>query len=368
MVQPDQPKSTVKVKDEYGSVAQDRFGRYYRPVRGEIEIIVKDAKTGEVLKRQVEHNIIKIFAKEILSHRVAYSKVWDPNASSGAGAWVASGIDPDEELALKYFLLGASFDATGSSLDTADTRFYTFDTVTQTYSPIRLGTGAEYEGSLINAIPISEPNRALKKVERVFFEPTYQPAGTPLLQADVRAINNIVVFETTLRKDEYNGFGGSISNDFFTITEIAIAAGRELSDNLGACECTPRDIFLQGDNGVALDATASGTSTVTLNVDPSLIDLIKEGDQIKIVDASDSAGASNSLDQVTPFYLVLTKAVGSPVLTLDRTPQLSDGTPISGAIGVFRDGLKIFGHRILSVPIKKSSDIEIVLRYSLLYN
>ena len=184
----------------------------------------------------------------------------------------------------KYIVFGASFAADGSPLDTADTRFYNKDSVTGTYIPITLGTGAEYDGGLVNAIPISEPLRSLKKIERIYFETSYQPAGTPLLQADVRAVNNVIVFETTLRKSEYNGFGTSIS-DHFTISEVALVGAKEHSTSLGSCECDPRDVFLTGtsDNNDALLANAGGAATISIDSSESEIDMIKEGDQIKIV-------------------------------------------------------------------------------------
>jgi hypothetical protein len=50
--------------------------------------------------------------------------VEDPTAGTGSGAWVASGIDPLDELSAKYIVFGASFDADGNPLDTADTRVY----------------------------------------------------------------------------------------------------------------------------------------------------------------------------------------------------------------------------------------------------
>ena len=117
---------------------------------GEIEIIMLD-KQGRKVQHYRDHNIVKIFAKEILAHRMAHSKIWDPTANAGAGAWVASGIDPDEDFAAKYILFGASFDENGVPLDTTDDRYYTLDSVTGTYIPITLGVGAEYGGGLINA-------------------------------------------------------------------------------------------------------------------------------------------------------------------------------------------------------------------------
>lgn len=340
----------LKLRDKYD----------YRSYSGEIEIEIRDLR-GRVLRRIREHNIIKIFAKEILAHRLAYGKVWDPTAGTGSGDWVAHSIDL-EAFAAKYIVFGASFDENGNPLDTADTRFYTPDSITGGYVPITLGTGAEYDGGLINAIPISEPTRPIKRIERIYFEPTYQPAGTPLLQADVRAINNVVVFETTLRKDEYNGFGLT-AGDFFTLTEVALVGAAEVG-SVGACECDPRDIFLTGESdGSPQLATASGTATITLDAGVGNVNLISEGDQVKIVESATTAADDSTLSQLNPYYLVINKSVGGRDITLDRTPVTSAGAALTGDIGVFKDGFRIFSHRALSSPVKKSSDFEIVVRW-----
>lgn len=335
---------------------------------GEIELIFKSTKTGKVLKQVREHNLVKIFAKEILSHRLHHTKIWDPNAGTGGGAWVANSIDPDEDFAAKYILFGASFDDGGAPLDTADPRYYTQDIVTGAFIPITLGVGAEFDGGLINAVPIAEPERPLKKVERIFFESSYQPAGTPLLQDDVRAMNNIVVLETTLRKEEYNGFGLT-SSDFFTIAEVALAGGKEL-DSVGNCECAPKDIFLEGrTDGTSISVTANGTSTVTISpADAAFVDVISEGDQIKLVDANETAQDSSSLDLITPHFLVISKAVGGSDIVLDRDVVDSTGALITGTIGVFKDTLRIFSHRVLKVPFKKSTDFEVVVRWRIILN
>jgi hypothetical protein len=348
-----------------------KFTENYKEYRGEIEFIFKD-RLGNVVNRYVEPNIVKIFAKEILSHRMYHSKVWDPTANSGGGAWVQNPVDPLEDLSVKYILLGASFDENGTPLGADDPRYYTVDPVTQIAVPNRLHPGADYEGGLINAIPISEPERPLKRIERVDFEATYQPAGTPQLQDDVRAMNNIVLLETTLRTDEYNGFslgtgGTSGGGDAFTITEVALAAGREL-DAVGACNCDPKKLFLEGDDGTALAAIASGTDVISL--DPSVIDinLIKEGDQIKLVGAGGTADTDDTLSQVTPFYLVVAKSLGGRDIQLDRVPTDADQNPLVGPIGVFRDTLRLFSHRILSTPVRKTRDFEILIRWRIIYN
>ena len=339
------------------------------PVRGEIEFVVKD-RNGNILDVVTDNNIVKIFAKEILSHRVGFNQVWDPDAGS-AGDWVASDIDPNDDFAIKYILFGASFDVNGVPLDADDSRYYTQDSVTGIPVPIRLEPGAFYDGGLINAIPISEPDRPLKRVEALSFEPTYQPSGTPLLQEDVRAMNNIGVFETTITTEEYNGFGSS-AGDYFTITEVALAAGKTLG-SVGACEETPRELFLEGiensaGDDVPIPSTATGGDVVSIN-DVANSELIKEGDQIKIVSLSaDSAGAYGNLDQVNPFYLVLSKSSTGLELQLDRVPVDSAQTAITGDVGIFRDTLRIFSHRILTSPFKMTSDIEVLVRWRLIFS
>lgn len=335
--------------------------------RGEIEFIIKD-KHGRLIAKHVEHNIVKIFAKEILAHRMPFSKVWDPTAGTGSGAWVDSGIDPFEEFAPKYILLGASFDENHVALDANDSRYYTQDPVTGQFVPNLLGPGAEFEGELINAIPLAEPFRPIKRIEKIDFLPTYQPSGTPLLQADVRAINNIVTLETTLTLDQYNGFGSS-AGDFFTITEVALAGGK-LIDLTNACNLTPRDCFLDGrtSDGAPLTVLAAGTDVISIDGSETDVDLIKVGDQIKLVAAGGSVDAPEALDQTNPFYLVMAKAEGGRDITLDRTPVDSSNVPLVGTFGVFRDTLRIFSHRILSSPVKKSDNFEITIRWKIIFN
>jgi len=146
-----------------------------KPARGEVEFIIKD-RNGNIIDRHIEPNLVKIFAKEMLAHQLPHSKVWDPDADTGLGDWVASTVDPDEDFSAKYILFGASFDESGVPLDTDDSRYYTSDDVTGGVIPIRLGVGAEFNGGLINAVPIAEPNRPLKRIEKISFTPTYQPA------------------------------------------------------------------------------------------------------------------------------------------------------------------------------------------------
>ncbi len=326
--------------------------------QGEIEIIVKDVD-GNIISQRRENNIVKIFAKEILAHRLPYNKVWDPTAGSGAGAWINSGLDIDE-YAAKYIVFGASYDQNGVPLDVADERYYNLDTVSGGYIPVTLYSGADYDGGLINAIPISEPDRPLKRIERIYFEPSYQPAGTPLLQEDVRAVNNVLVLETTLTKDEYNGFG-TTSSTYFTLTEVALVGAAEV-DSVGQCECDPRTYFLSGENGLPLPAVANGTQTINLALSVIDPDIIREGDQIKIV-AANSTDPDDILNQLNPYYLVLDKSVGGRDVTLDRIPVDQEGNAITGDIAVYRDGFRIFSHRILRVPIKKSEDYVITVRW-----
>ena len=335
--------------------------------KGVLEFIIKD-RNGRIIDRRVEENIIKIFAKEMLSHQLPSSEIWDPNAGTGSGAWVASNLDLTEEFAARYILFGASFDANGVPLDTDDDRFYTQDTVTNTVIPIKLGPGAEFSGGLINAINLAEPDRPLKRVEKIDFEASFQPAGTPFLEADVRAINNILILETTLELDEYNGFGLS-GSDFFTITEVALAGGKRF-DLLGACECTPRELFLEesSDGDALLASITASADVISLDISESEVDLIKEGDQIKIVAAGGSAASNDELDQLNPFYLVVAKQPGGRDIQLDRVPVDSNNDPLSGSIGVLRDTLRIFSHRILSAPLKKSDVFEIIVRWRIIFS
>jgi hypothetical protein len=329
--------------------------------RGELEFIIKD-RNGNVIETIRDHNIVKIFAKEMLAHRLPSSEKWDINANGGTGGWVSTGIDADEEFAARYIIFGASFDENGLPLDSDDDRYYTTDPTTGSTVPIRLGPGAEYEGGLINPILISEPSRPLKRVEEIDFEATYQPAGTPLLQEDVRAINNIVKLQTTLQLEEYNGMGVTDS-DFFTITEVALVGGRKINA-VETCDCSPRDLFLEGtgSSNAALSCIANGTDVISIDPTETDVDLIKEGDQIKIV--ADGSGTT-SLNQTNPFYFALSKSVGGRDIQLDRTLVDSSNTPITGSIGVYRDTMRIFSHRILNSPFKKSSNFVIEVRWSI---
>jgi hypothetical protein len=327
---------------------------------GVIEFIIHD-KHGNIVARWEEPNIVKIFGKEMLAHRLPSKEIWDPQASSGAGAWVEHEIDPTEEFAARYILLGASFDEEGKPVD-EDPRYYTKDPATGSLIPIRLGPGAEFNGSLINAIPISEPGRPLKRIEEITFVPTYQPAGIPLLQDDVRAMNNVVKLQTTIKLDEYNGFGLTDS-DFFVLTEIALAGGKKF-DNIGTCECDPRKLFLD----TPVPCIAGGGDVVSINPSFTGVDDVKEGDQIKVTSPEDTAGNTTDLDQVSPFYLILQKVLGGRDLVLDRTPVTSGNVPITGPVLVHRDTLRIFSHRILRVPIKKSADFEITCIWSIIFN
>jgi len=322
---------------------------------GEVEIEFRDPKTKEIIETRREPNIVKIFAKEIMSHTVMHDKVWDPLGGTGGGAWVEN--DSFDDFKLKYMLLGASYDENGVPLDANDARYYQRDEVTGLYKPNQLLPGADYDGGLINAIPIDEQNnRPLKKIENIYWEPTYQPAGTPLLQPDVRAINNVLVVETTITEDEYNGFG-LVESDHFTITEVALCAGIEIS-SVADCDVDPRDLFLEGPYA----ATASGGDVITLT-EPADNDKITKGDQIKLL--PDGTG-TDAEEQVSPYYLVLDKQDSGADITLDRTP-MEDASVIAGDVNVWRDTFRIFSHRILSTPAKKSSSFEITIRWRIYF-
>jgi hypothetical protein len=325
--------------------------------QGFIEFITKD-RNGKILDRWCERNIVRIFSKEQLAHLLPSTQVWDPTANSGAGGWIANKVNPDNEFSARYILFGASFDATGSPVDN-DPRYYQKDTATGTYVPIRLGPGAEYNGELINAIPISEPNRPLKRVEKISFSPTYQPSGLPLLQDDVRAINNIVQLQTTLQLNEYNGFG-TTGNDYFVITEVALAGGRTI-DSVGTCELTPRKLFLEG----PVNCQVEGSDTLSIPVSETQVDLIVEGDQVMIAAPDGSVGP---LNQVSPYYLVLSKAIGGRNIQLDRTPVDSSNNPIIGPVLVYRDTLRLFSARVLSVPFRKSCLFMIDIIWTIILN
>lgn len=353
-----------------------KFGRHvsletrypYQTYRGEIEFIIRD-RLHQVVDRIVEPNIVKIFAKEILAFRAPHSRIWDPEANSGLGDWVASGIDPAEDFSLKYILFGASFDDDGIALEADDPRFYVDDPVTGIPVPVRLDPGAGFEGGLINAIPISEPGRPLKRIERIAFEPTFQPAGTPLLQDDVRAMNNILILETTLELDEYNGFGVS-GSDVFTITEVGLAAAKEL-DVVGSCEKDPKDLFLEKNSeGRAIAVNLSGGDVVSIDSSEDEIDLIKQGDQVKLValDPGTDPSFADILDQINPFYLVVSKQLGGRDIQLDRVPEDSERNPLIGQAGLLRSTLRLFSHRILKSPVKKTGDFEIIVRWRILFN
>ena len=96
--------------------AKETIKNHYQ---GEHEIIIKD-KNGNIISQNRYHNLIKIFAKEILDYRSIHNKIWDPTTNSGGGGWIDNGIDPNMEMSLKYILFGASFDDDGNPLGTND--------------------------------------------------------------------------------------------------------------------------------------------------------------------------------------------------------------------------------------------------------
>ena len=342
----------------------------YSTFKGELEIEIRDRR-GNLLSRRREANLIKIFAKEMLANRLPYSKIWDPTGGTGSGAWVDSNLDILEEFAAKYILFGAAFDESGLPLGTSDTRYYTVDPITGGAVAKTPNIGADNLGSLINPVPISEPDRPLKKIENVYFEQSYQPAdGSPLTDASTRAINNILVLETTLRTDEYNGFG-STSSDYFAIAEVALAGGAPLDATIGSCECAPDILFLQGvgaANNEQVIAVANGSESVS--IDPTVaaedVNRIKSGDQLLIVDRIGSAEEYDTLDQVNPYYLVLSKSGRD--LVLDRTPVNSSNVALTGNIGIYRTTLRLFSQRILAIPFTKNASTEIVVRWRIYFN
>jgi hypothetical protein len=337
---------------------------------GIVEFIIKD-REGKIVEHRVEKNIIKVFAKEMLAHRIPSSKIWDINANSGAGGWVDSGIDPTEEFSIRYMLFGASFDENGTPLGNNDPRYYAIDTITGQYVPIRLSPAADYDGGLINSIPIEEPVHGLKRIEGISFRSTYQPAGSPLVDSGVRAVNNILQVETTLRLDEYNGFT-STTSDFFSITEVALCGGK-LFDTVPFCGLKPEQLFLEGEaiegtvgEQVSIKAVTNGTNIVTIDLaeSTSTLLLFKTGDQIKIVNEGGTQSNHTTLDQVNPYYLV-TNYNGGRDIELDRVPVTSSGAYVSGNVGIFRSTLRVFSHRILNYPVKKTSNFEIKVVWSI---
>ncbi len=81
-----------------------------------------------------------------------------------------------------------------------------------------------------------------------------------------------------------------------------------------------------------------------------------------------TASEDEALDQVTSYYLVLSQSAGGRDLQLDRVPTDSDQNPIVGPVGVFKNTLRIFSHRILSTPVKKTSDFEILIRWRIIFS
>lgn len=326
-------------------------------VNGFVHITIKNTKTGEIVSDTIEQNVIKAFAKEVFAHSIIPNKIWDPITD----AWVNHGIETDL-YKIRYMTFGASFDENGEPLGGLDTRYYIPNNITGGFDPIRLNAGINNDGDLINPIPISYPSRPLKKIEKIYFTPSYQPSGNPIIFDDIRAINNVVVFQTTLRSDEYNSLS-STGGDYLTITESQLVAAPEISGNT-ICDCSPRNLFLNGDsNGLAFDAVTSSSQTITLATEVVNVNDIKEGDQIKIVQQGSTPDTQNIVGQVNPYYLVVSKQVGGRDITLDRTPVNSNGDVLNGSIGVLKDDYKVFSHRILRAPFKKSETFEVDIKW-----
>jgi len=327
-----------------------------RTLNGALHVIVRDVRTNEIVQDSIQQNIIKVFAKEIISHSIVPNNIWDVNSSN----WIPVDINT-EIYRPRYIALGGSFDESGAPTSGLDSRFYENDPIAGGFRPITLSPGATDGGGLINPVPISAPSRPLKRIERIYFEPSYQPAGSPFLNDDVRALNNVVVFQTTLLANEYNGL--TTSDSFLTITEAGLIGAPE-QPVLGACECAPRKIFLKGDsNELAFRALASDGATVTL--DPSVVNVndIVEGNQIKIVAPDSDTETEDVLNQHNPYYLVLNKSQGGHDITLDRVPTSLGNRPLNGPIGIFQDNFRMFSHRILASPVKKSVNFEVELRW-----
>ena len=96
--------------------------------------------------------------------------------------------------------------------------------------------------------------------------------------------------------------------------------------------------------------------------------LIKKGDQIKLIGEGGTSGEEDTLDQVTPYYLVVEKFVGGRDIQLDRVPSDSTNNPLTGEAGVFKSTLRIFSHRILEVPIQKTADVELLIRWRIIFS
>ena len=141
-----------------------------------------------------------------------------------------------------------------------------------------------------------------------------------------------------------------------------MAGGRKI-DTVGSCELTPRKLFLEG----PITCQASGTDVISIPISEAQIDLVKQGDQIMITAPGGSAG-DITLNQVSPYYLVISKAVGGRDIQLDRTPVDSGNNPIIGPISVYRDTLRIFSRRLLPVPFRKSCVFEITVIWHLIYS
>jgi hypothetical protein len=338
----------TKIEEDFDSNRVDGF----------VHITVKDVNSGEIVSDTVEKNVIKVFAKEVFAKSIIPNKIWDPILSQ----WVDHSINTDL-FKVRYMTFGASFDENNEPIAGLDTRYYTENFATGGFDPIKLDAGINNDGDLINPIPISYPSRPLKKIEKIYFTPSYQPAGSPLIYDDIRAINNVVVFQTTLRSNEYNSLS-STGGDFLTITESQLVAAPEVSD-FSACDCNPRKLFLSGDNnGLAFDAVVTqGSQTITLAQDVVDVNRIREGDQIKIVQQGTNTDEVAEFPQVNSYYLVINKQDGGRDITLDRSPTDNNGNFINGVVGILKDDYKVFSHRILRAPFKKNETFEVDVKW-----
>ena len=126
---------------------------------GYVHITVKNVVTGEIVSDTIDKNIIKIFAKESISHSIVPQNLWDPIGT----AWVPHALDL-ELYRPRYIVFGAAFDENQQPVSGVDNRYYEPDTISGGFRAITLTPGATFGGGLINAVPIASPDRPLKRV------------------------------------------------------------------------------------------------------------------------------------------------------------------------------------------------------------
>ncbi len=305
----------------------------FKTLRGEIEILTKDVN-GNVISSFRQPNLIKASAKEILAKMVT-NRIWN------GVQWEDN--DTNEEFELKYFLFGASFDENYAALGSSDPRFYTVNQLTNAITPIQLSPGGDY---LINPIPLRESeNLPLKRIESMTWEASYQPSDTPYLNSDVRPMNNVLVLGTTIKPFEYNGLD---SNGYFTITEIALASGKEIDSDAASeltgssrtiAQCLPEHVFLEGVGESSINQVIGSISGNTFSIDPSVADpdSIKIGDKVLIVqrsiNAEITAPSSGNVISILPADAAnLLSYIGGSV-PVDGAPAAVD---VGGALNLIK--------------------------------